>query len=351
LSSLPRRAHQATSALGRRWGPGGAWIRVATLVRCGSAGSLRRLSALRHRRPELRTLTLILTLLRPGEGIWRTVDARITRGGQLEDDFAVKSLSLHCWDGTVVVSHTGLAEYPPTNDSMFDWVRSTLRGESRGLEASLLHLQTRLNRDISSSRNREIRRAPLVLAMAGVVGTRPDLNSPLQNRRMGAWAITNLSWPSGLNGQPIVEPQFHLEGGIISQAAVAVMGSGRGAVLGSQSDMELLRRATTHRPRRPEDYLGLLAAINRRAAPRSGNTVSPWCESTFIPESGQNLQSKAFNEHGDPEPPVLHGMPTILFGVDLTGPMAQTINAGRARRRGLPEPPEADPNEMVVGRP
>ena len=79
-------------------------------------------------------MTLILTLMRPGEGIWQTVDARLTKAGKPVDDFASKQLSVHRPDGTVLLAYTGLAEIHPSGESMFDWIRGTLRGENRPVE-------------------------------------------------------------------------------------------------------------------------------------------------------------------------------------------------------------------------
>jgi hypothetical protein len=76
-------------------------------------------------------MTLILTLMRPGEGVWQTVDARVTVGSKPVDNFASKQLSVHRGDGTLLIAYTGLAEVPPSGESMFDWLRGTLRGQNR----------------------------------------------------------------------------------------------------------------------------------------------------------------------------------------------------------------------------
>ena len=260
-------------------------------------------------------------------------------------------MSLHCWDGTALLAYTGLAEVPPSGESMFDWIRTTLRGETRSFEDSLRHLQFRLNRDIASARDRRFRRAPLIIVAAGVVGTRPDPNAPLRDGKMGWWVITNQSWPGGPTGPPRIDSAFRLEGGLVDRVAVSVLGSGRAPVENSSVDRELLRRATTYRPSKAADYLGLLAAVNRRAASRSEGTVSPWCSGIYMPEIGQDLQCKAYSEHGDPEPMTLPGMPSMLFGIDLTDMTRQMMNAMRNSSLGLPGPPDGDPNDSVRGRP
>lgn len=295
-------------------------------------------------------MTLILTLIRPGEGVWQTVDARVTTGGQLRDNFAPKQLAVHSWDGTVLLGYTGLAEVPPSGESMFNWIRTTLRGESRSIEDHLLHVRSRLDRDIANAADRRYRRIPLIIVAVGVLGTRPELNSPLQDRRMTCWVLSNQSWPDAPGDEPQTVDHFTLESTYGDGAVASAIGSGRKAVLSSAADMELLNRAVAQRPRKPEDYLGLLAGVNRRAAKGSKGTVSPWCSGTFMPEIGQELVAKAFSEHSDPEPPALPGIPSIVFGVDLTDVSSQLMNSMRNRKLGLPAPLDVDPKDSVRGR-
>jgi hypothetical protein len=293
-------------------------------------------------------LTLILVIMRPGEGVWQTVDARVTAGGQLRDNFAYKQLSVHRWDGTLLLAYTGLAEVHPSGESMFDWIRTTLRGRNQGIEADLLHLQERLTRDIGRSR---YRRVPLTIVAAGVVGSRPDENAPLAGRRMARWVLTNETWPNGASGASRVEPAFKLEGQWIDHSSAMCFGSGMYAVKRSTADSALLHRALAYRPRRPRDYVGLLAAVNRRAAPRSGGTVSPWCSGVYMPELGQGLEYHEFSEHGDPQPGTPAGIPCILFGIDQTDLIRQMMTAIRNRSLRLSAPPDIDFDDSVRLRP
>jgi hypothetical protein len=293
-------------------------------------------------------MTLILTLMRPGEGVWQTVDARLTRGEESVEDFAVKQLSVHRWDGTLLVAYTGRAEVHPSGEPMFDWIRGTLRGENRTTKGDLLHLQERLNRDFSRSRQWEVE---LTLVAAGVLGVRPEPNAPLQNRRLARWVLTNLTWPNGPTHKPVVRRSFQLEGQWVDEPCCWALGSGQRAIAQSESDIDLLRRTLSYRPNKPIDYLGLLAAVNRRAALRSRGTVSPWCSGTYMPQLGQDLKTQSFSHRGDPESPVPYGLPTVLFGIDLTDSTRRMQLQLRNMKLGLPDPIDSDPNKMVEPRP
>lgn len=293
-------------------------------------------------------MTLILTLMRPGEGVWQTVDARVTARGKLVDDFAFKQVSVHRADGTLLLAYTGLAELHPSGESMFDWIRSTIRGENRNSEGDLLHLRERLNRDVARSR---YARVPVIIVAVGVLGVRPDANTPLQDRRMVRWILTNLTWPNGPTRPARVVREFQLEGEWVDKPVGFSLGSGSNPVLRSPSDLALLRRGLEHRPNKPLDYLGLLAAVNRRVAPLAGGTVSPWCSGTYMPEIGQELQSRSFSERGDPESPHPIGIDAIVFGIDLTESTRHLRQQLTASLKGQPTPPEFDSSRMLAPRP
>jgi hypothetical protein len=139
-----------------------------------------------------------------------------------------------------------------------------------------------------------------------------------------------------------VVPSFQLEGARVNEPWAWALGSVQKAVLGSDAETARLRRALSRRPGKALDYLGLLAATNRRMAPRSKGTVSPWCSGTFMPETGQGLTVHAFSEHGDPEPPDPAGLPAIVFGLDTTDTMRHMQLMLRNQKLGLPSPPLDD---------
>jgi hypothetical protein len=282
-------------------------------------------------------VTLVTTLMRPGEGVWQTVDGRIT-GGDQPEHFAFKQLSVHCPDGTLLVAYTGRAGVRTGGASMstFDWIRGTLRGVNRTVEGDLLHLLERLNRDYTRARWWE----PLTVIVAGVVGSRPDPNQPLQNPRMGRWHLTNRIWPDGPAGRERVRPVFAIYGQVVERPCAWSEGSGI-AVRESAHHAELMRRALAQRPNKPLDYLGLLAGVNREAAKRSKGTVSPWCYGQYMPESGQELQSRYFGKRGEYLGPP-RGLPSIVFGIDGTDIMRHLETRRINMNKGLPPPPPVD---------
>lgn len=286
-------------------------------------------------------MTLVLTLMRPGEGIWQTVDQRVTKGAD-GDDFAPKQLSVHRQDGTMLVAYWGLAEVHPSGESMFDWIRSTLRGWARACEGDMVHLTERLNRDVARSPRRFAEQQSMITA-AAVLGTRADLAGPLENPRLARWVISNLAWPDGLppGGKPTVVRQFSLEGHWVDQPNAWAHGSGHDVVYASEIHTERLLRAVRQRPNKPLDYLGLLAKINRGVASRSKGTVSRWCTGTYMPQnkSGGGLIVQRFSERGDPEPPEPGGLPAIVFGLDTTDTTRQQQITLRDLKQGLdPQP-------------
>jgi hypothetical protein len=91
-----------------------------------------------------------MMLMRP-EGIWLSTDRRITKGGQPEPD-APKQLLICCppapGDGPrILLGFTGLAEMPDGTPTL-QWIRETIRGESRPFVPLMQHLQARLTRDV-----------------------------------------------------------------------------------------------------------------------------------------------------------------------------------------------------------
>ena len=294
------------------------------------------------------TLTLILTLMRPGEGVWQTVDARVTKGGRLVNDFADKQLSIHRADGTLLLAYTGLAEVYPSGESMFDWIRSTIRGVQRNSEGDLIHLQERLDRDVAGS---PYWRVPLIIVAAGILGTRPDQTGPLQQRRMARWIISNLRWPNGPTQPPRVVRSFDIGGEFVDEPRGFSAGSGRDPVSRSPTELLLLRRSLAYRPNRQEDYLGLLAAVNRRVAPLCDGSVSPWCSGWYLPETGVDLRRSSYRERGDPEPPDPSPLPSILFGLDTTDSGRHMRRQMEAFKQGLPPPPDLDSSSGMEPRP
>src|SRR5713226_6858947 len=98
-------------------------------------------------------MTLLMTIIRP-EGIWQSADNRLTRAGAIADDAAPKQLSIQCpplpGGPQVLLGFTGLAE-TPDGTPVLQWIRETIRGESRFIMPLLDYLRDRLTRDLGRS--------------------------------------------------------------------------------------------------------------------------------------------------------------------------------------------------------
>ncbi len=126
-----------------------------------------------------------------------------------------------------------------------------------------------------------------------------------------------------------------------------VGGSGSRAI--AKPDLDLIGRQAQLRPAKWEDHLGLLAAVNRRAAerdrrldPKDQGTVSPWCHAIYLSIDSAGAKGKAFNKPGEPPAPL--GIDTILAGVDVTE-MARLL---AQKLRG--EVPSTDESEDAIRR-
>ena len=107
-------------------------------------------------------MTLILTLIRP-EGVWQSADNRVSRNGATVDDAAPKQLHIIFPPDNAgpkaLIAFTGLAELSDGTPTL-QWIRETLRGETRSIMESLGHLRERLTRDVGQTKAWG---APLVL--------------------------------------------------------------------------------------------------------------------------------------------------------------------------------------------
>ena len=97
-------------------------------------------------------------MVRP-EGVWLSTDHRLTVGTRTVDDESPKQVAFECpaWPGgppasgpRVLMGFVGLAKLPDRTP-MIQWVRETLRGESRVIMEALNLLRDRLDRDVGQS--------------------------------------------------------------------------------------------------------------------------------------------------------------------------------------------------------
>lgn len=240
-----------------------------------------------------------MTLIRP-EGIWQSADYRTTLAGKIYNDATPKQLHViypPAPGGPVVLmGYSGLAE---TADGMpmVQWIRETLRGESRFIMPSLEHLAERLTRDVSSSRY-----GGEMLLIAGGI---------FEGDRRFYFRITNTEWDDSPPHRARVHRQFSYNVTEYVDTVFIAFGSGRFHV--SLADQDLVRTQGALTPAHWEDHLGLLAAINRRVA-RDDKQVSPWCHASCVLRDRPEAVAKLFAEPGQFDGP--SGLQTLLYGVD-----------------------------------
>ena len=257
-------------------------------------------------------MTLIMTLIRPGEGAWICTDNLMTDGRGREDLDLRKYVPVRCGDGSVFLAFSGMAELRPGGRQMADYIRTTLRGEHRTVEGYLQFLQQRLNRDAG-----RIFPSATPLMVTGTAyrgGGGPQQTDPDALGVPWHYEITNLrKLPNGSVG---VGPDFTWNGWMIEVPHFFAHGSGAEKL--SAADRASIERALHHRPRRSEDYLGLLASINRRVAEVEGSGVTRWCQTSFMRASGFFGASQDFREGQPPVDNEVRPTPFMLFGLDTT---------------------------------
>ncbi|MDX6389529.1 MAG: hypothetical protein QOJ73_592 [Streptosporangiaceae bacterium] len=274
-------------------------------------------------------MTLAMMLVRP-EGIWQSADHRVTKAGVRQPD-ASKQLAIHCrptpgGGPKILLAFTGRAEMPDGTPTL-QWIRETIRGESRFIMPLLEHLRDRLTRDVGKSSGWQ---APLVM-IGGILEA---------NGRRGLLQIANVdpSWHP--------RREFKLLVTEITEPKFMAIGSGQPHI--TREDAKLAVAQSKIRPARWEDHLGLLAKVNRRTAERARNTVSPWCEVTYLKTGDEAAIGRYFREPGDPPVPI--EVNVMLDGIDLSEMVRPMLKNGRFA--GWPkEEEERATRRTVEGRP
>lgn len=243
-------------------------------------------------------MTLIMTMIRP-EGIWQSVDRRVTKASKIVDDAAPKQIHIQCpplggRGPQVMLGFTGLAEMPDGTPTL-QWVRETLRGEKRTIMAMFGHLRDRLTRDLGESK---LWKNPLIFS-GGIFEDGKRFYVEVRNVDPKTWQMTR---------------QFEYAIGEVTQPMVFIGGSGLAGV--TKEDLDLLMAQAQIRPAKWEDHLGLLAAVNRRTADNlKKKTVSPWCEASFLAEGKDGVHTRHFGKPGEPVAPL--GIQLLSEGIDV----------------------------------
>lgn len=238
-------------------------------------------------------MTLILGMSK-AEGIYMSVDYRVTRRGRLVDDASVKFLSIHHppeGGPRSILAYTGIAEMPDGTRTG-DWIRETLRGEmGESFGQSMAHLMSRLDRDVMPLGR------PLIINLLVIRGQR--------------------RWIAGLSN---VRKNFDLRDSFAQMVRElqepCIFANGSGALIVANRHLHLLRRQLRVRPREHFDHMKLLATVNRRVAAEDGS-VSPFCHVSYLPQApgGPSPGSFVFREKGESVP---FKMPVLVDGVDLS---------------------------------
>jgi hypothetical protein len=265
-------------------------------------------------------VTLIVAMSKP-EGIYMAVDYRVTdsRTGRLVDDASIKYLTVHYPPSNgprALVAYTGLAVLPdgtPTGT----WIRETLRGETESPDRSMAHLRLRLNRDFARLRY------PLIVNVLA-----------LHDRKRYFGGLSNMRRDPAGRGR--VQGQFGYLMKELKEPSLVANGSGA-VVAASDGRFQRMQSLLDVVPRRPQDFMNLLALTNRSIA-ASEPSVSPFCHVSFINSTdyGFGSESRSYVQGGESVPFV---MPLLLEGVDLTGMLQRFLKNAEAWEQGQPETP------------
>ncbi len=277
-------------------------------------------------------MTLILGMSK-AEGIYLSVDYRVTRGGRLVGDAAVKYLWVHYpppeTGPRALFAYTGLAtvfDGTPDATPTGRWLRETLRGESEYFDQSMAHLRERLNRDVGGH-------AELIVNVLVLEGER---------RLLGG--LTNI-WRRDPSRPFRVQNTFNYVLQELTEPAAFGNGSGARRVI-ADGHFDRMKAQLGVVPRRAHDHMCLLATINRRVA-AVDDQVSPFCYVTFVStDEKYPSESKTFVERGES---VLFEMPVMVFGIDLTDSVRAFAERSAEFFRGGPPPGASDPELMRRG--
>jgi hypothetical protein len=245
-------------------------------------------------------MTLIIGMSKP-EGIYLSVDYRVTntRTREIINNISIKSVTIHYppidnGGPKVLLAFTGLAELPD-GTPMLTWIRETLRGESDVIDVSMRHLRKRLNRDIAPLGS------PLIINLLVLERYR---------RLFGGFSNVRIPLPGG---NPVT-PGFQYMMSQLTAWTIFANGSGAHRLM-KDGHFDRLQPHLGIVPREPMNHMNLLAGMNRRVAAKD-NTVSPFCQVSFIPATARFAPtSQAFTERNETVP---FEMPLIIAGLDLT---------------------------------
>jgi hypothetical protein len=258
-------------------------------------------------------LTLTMTIVAPW-GVWQCSDHRVTYLVQKpnrqwrvvkREDESVKHVQLGCKDGVALLAYSGLAKIG--NDHISDWLRRLVRGQSGTVDETLIRIREGATATLAGPA------AKAGVAHAFVIGT-------FVQGQPWMVAIVNQELP---DSPPL--DHFRTEGLAAWEPKTLIVGEGRDAV--SEEDRALVERAAQRRPRRPEEYSELLAAVHRRAkhskepepSKRSAhNSISEACITSYLLPGSIAVHSMKHWGKPDPSGKDLPPVPLLISGIDTT---------------------------------
>jgi hypothetical protein len=261
-------------------------------------------------------MTLVMMMV-THHGVWASTDHRLTThpGGTCLSDSSRKHVVARCPDGAVLFSYTGLGKVGSIDVSQ--WMREVLRGESRSVEETVTGIVQQATAQLGRRAHRQ-RIRHMFLGGAFVRGE--------------CWWLEIRNFDVSTGGEPSeVRPEFALgTARLAAESSVSLAGgSGRDAI--TKDDRSLLYEVMDRKPRRPEEFMKLLAAVNARAASSNhpnASTVSPAATSIFMPPSGDDVKSGWYGPDEE-RANAPRGFSHILHGIDLS-PMTELAAAWAA---------------------
>jgi hypothetical protein len=247
-------------------------------------------------------VTLNLTLIN-WHGAWQCSDHRVSIEGRPVDDIATRHVVLRCRDGAALVAYAGAGR--KGDHEPYEWMTAILHGDDRTLDESLILLRDAATRDLGPN-----------AASAGI-------------RHMFTVAAFFRGTPWLLqirNFQDLASPprtNFESSSRQVPEGGGAVSSCGSSLAV-SLEGRKLLEGVAQMRPRKTEDFHGLLYAINRRAAqsPASRGTVSLACSTTFLTPDGERWESFSYDDSGKRRSDPVY--PAVNQGVDSAHSMRTT---------------------------
>lgn len=257
-------------------------------------------------------MTLNLTLIN-WHGAWQCSDHRDSIHGRNVDHAATRHIVLRCRDGAALIAYAGVGRKDEGEPS--EWMTKILRGDDRTLDESLILLREAATRDLGPT-----------AASAGI-------------RHMFTVAafFRGVPWLLQIrNFQDLASPpRGHFESSTrqVPEGGGAVSAYGQQLAVSLES-RKLLEKVAHMRPRRTEDFHGLLYGINRRAAqaPASRGTVSLACSTTFLTPDGERWESFSYDDSGERRNDPIY--PAVNQG----------MNIGHFMRATIPNQPEPPPS-------